>query len=709
MTDMKITSLAPIARWVSSVLLISLLLTVASAARAQAEGPAGDPPARVGRLADVQGSAWVFDAEAGEWQAAHRNRPLTTSDRIATDAAARAELSIGPSIVRLGSGSELEILQLDDAGVRLQLHSGSLALRLRSPEAARQFELVTGEGRLVPLRAGHYRVDHNDDVTTATVWEGSLHFEASDSALDVAAGQRVQFWRDGPTRYSTGAPVVDAFDEWARSLDAGEMRMVSTRYVSPEMTGYEDLDRYGNWDTSPDYGPVWIPTAVAADWAPYRFGHWVWVQPWGWSWVDDAPWGFAPFHYGRWVWLRSRWCWTPGHYVARPVYAPALVGWVGGPQVSLSLAIGSPPPPVGWFPLAPREVYVPAYRHSPRYVRNVNITQVTNITVIEQAERNPARQFANRGVGDAVTVVPADVFRQRRPVAPAILRGSDAQQVAQADVRRDAPVARPAPVARFVPGVTPVPSPPGRPADARRDQGDRFQRGQDAGTRREGMQPSPAAIQAPAPQAQPQARDQALREQQTRQQAQQEAQQQARDRQLREEQMRQRGQQQARDQQLREQQTRQQAQQEAQQQARDPQLREEQMRQRGQQQARDQQLRDQQTRQQAQQEAQQQTRDRQLRDEQSRQRVQQQARDQQLRDQQTQQQFREQQARESRDERARIAAPAPQPAPAAQPQPQSIPAEGRKQIPRTPDHREREAAPSPQSQQQGADQRQQRQ
>ena len=95
------------------------------------------------------------------------------------------------------------------------------------------------------------------------------------------------------------------------------------------MTGAEDLDRYGHWESHPEYGPIWTPPPWCPGWAPYRYGHWAWIGPWGWTWVDDAPWGFAPFHYGRWVMVGGRWCWAPGRYVARPVYAPALVAWIG--------------------------------------------------------------------------------------------------------------------------------------------------------------------------------------------------------------------------------------------------------------------------------------------------------------------------------------------------------------------------------------------
>jgi hypothetical protein len=464
-------------------LLLGLALLCAAAlapvARAQTAGVV-DPPARVGRLADLQGTVWFFDTQTGEWQTAARNRPVTTGDRLSTDNGARAEVRVGPNSLRLDGGSEIEVLQLDDQSMRVQLHSGSLALRLHAREAASGFEIDTAEGRLTPQRAGYYRVDRTDEVTAATVWDGAMHFEASDSALDIAPGQRVEFWRDGPTHYSTGEPARDAFSSWALARDRSDERSASTRYVSPEMTGWEDLDRYGRWETTPDYGPLWVPMAVEPDWAPYRYGQWAWVSPWGWTWVDNAPWGFAPFHYGRWVWFRSHWCWTPGAYAARPVYAPALVAWVGGPNVSVSISIGSrSAPPVGWFPLAPREVYVPGYRHSPTYIQNINITHVTNVTVINQAVQRPPTQYVNRQVFNAVTVVPADVLSQRKPVAPAVMRGNEVQQIVQAGVHHQPPVTPPAPAraVNFAPGATAVPPPPGgRAAEVRRVQEERRER-----------------------------------------------------------------------------------------------------------------------------------------------------------------------------------------------------------------------------------------
>jgi hypothetical protein len=189
--------------------------------------------------------------------------------------------------------------------------------------------------------------------------------------------------------------------------------------VSRDVIGYEDLDDDGDWISEPEYGYVWAPRHVHAGWAPYRDGRWAWVSPWGWTWVDNSRWGFAPFHYGRWAYIghRSRWCWVPGPRHVRPIYAPALVGWVGSPGGSVSVGIGTG---VGWFPLGPREVYVPGYWHSRRYIHNVNVTNtvIVNNVYINDAYRGRRDRldYRYRHHGNAVTVISRDSFADGRPI-----------------------------------------------------------------------------------------------------------------------------------------------------------------------------------------------------------------------------------------------------------------------------------------------------
>ena len=387
-----------------------------------------DPPGRAGRLAEVQGSVWLFHPEAGDWQAAQRNHPLTSGDRLSTDGDGRLELRVGSTALRLDRNTEIELLRLDDDQIEVYLHSGSLAARVRSNESARELVLSTDDGRFIPQRSGRYRLDRSADLSQLTVWSGQAVYEGPESALTVEAGQRADFWLDNSRRaqYSLGTPRSDNFAAWAVEMDRADGRGQASRFVSPEMTGAEDLDRYGRWEQDPEYGALWTPTQVPADWAPYAAGHWAWVAPWGWSWVDDAPWGFAPFHYGRWVYARERWCWAPGRLVARPVYAPALVGWVGGGGVSVGIGIGSGPS-VGWFPLAPREAWLPYHRVSPRYVRVVNGPHFRNGQDIDRLIQSPLPvlrgiEYRNRKFHHGTTAAPLSAFQQRpgryTPVAP---------------------------------------------------------------------------------------------------------------------------------------------------------------------------------------------------------------------------------------------------------------------------------------------------
>ncbi|HET9206754.1 MAG TPA: DUF6600 domain-containing protein [Burkholderiaceae bacterium] len=400
-----------------ATLLTATLLMVLALFSGGARAGDDDPPGRVGRVTESQGQAWVYDSDADEWIALQRNRPITSGSRIAVDGNARLELRVGSTTVRLAGASELEVRRLDDERIELFLLDGSAALRVRSQDVSREIEVSTPEGRFTPRRTGHYRIDHRDGSSVATAWNGELHFENDDSALDIGAGRSAEFWREAnSTRYTWSESQSDEFADWvARANREDDRTGAVTRYVSPEMTGYEDLDRNGQWESHPEYGPVWAPTTVVAGWAPYRYGHWTWISPWGWTWVDDAPWGFAPFHYGRWVVVGGRWCWAPGRYVARPVYAPALVAWIGNVHVSAGA------PVVGWVPLAPREPYYPHYARGGGYWKSVNSAHLhlfpsaTPRTIPTRAIR-----YANQGAPGGLSAVPSTALVSRRPIAPAV-------------------------------------------------------------------------------------------------------------------------------------------------------------------------------------------------------------------------------------------------------------------------------------------------
>jgi hypothetical protein len=400
----------------------------------------GDPPGRVARLSLADGKVSFQPSGETDWSEASVNRPVTTGDRLYTDQGARAELEIGPFAVRLAQGTDVTLANLNDQLVQLGVGQGTLRMTIYEMPANNSVEIDTPNGALLLQTTGSYRVDTAPDgnSTQVTVNAGSLQISAGDLSQTLQGGQAVELTGTGPVMASTlSLPPPDDFDKWCAERDRRIETSASVQTVGSAVPGGEDLDTSGQWTTEPDYGPVWVPASVPAGWVPYRNGYWAFIEPWGWSWVEAEPWGYAPFHYGRWVHLGAVWAWVPGPVVVAPVYAPALVAFVGGPGFGVSVQ--------AWFPLGPREPFLPWYHYGPSYIREVNVVSVTNITNIH---------YVNREV--ALTAVSGDVFRRGQlvtgglvPVAPEQL--AHAQVIPHPEVN---------PTSRAVFGARAVAAPP---------------------------------------------------------------------------------------------------------------------------------------------------------------------------------------------------------------------------------------------------------
>jgi hypothetical protein len=406
----------------------------------QAQGEDQDPPGRVARLNYSQGSVSFQPAGEGDWVTAVPNRPMVTGDNLWADENSRAEAHIGSTALRLGPKTGITFLNIDDRTAQIRLAQGSLIVRVRHVDDDDTYEVDTPNLSFALLQPGEYRIDVSEDgsQTVTTVWQGRGEVTGGGFSYIVVANQSATFTGSDHLDYDLGqVPRQDDFDQWAFDRDEREDHADSANYVSREMTGYEDLDDNGDWSYVAGYGECWHPRVVVAGWAPYRFGHWAWVGPWGWTWVGDEPWGFAPYHYGRWGFAGGGWFWVPGPVVVRPVWAPALVAFVGGGGgFRFSAGVG-----VGWFPLAPGEVFLPGYRVSRGYVNEVNVTnttvsvtRVTNVynTVIVNKTVNNVT-YVNQRVNNGVTVVSHDTFVNARPVGSNVMR-VDQRELAAAPV-----------------------------------------------------------------------------------------------------------------------------------------------------------------------------------------------------------------------------------------------------------------------------------
>ena len=402
------------AQGAAAVLLAAVLgLNGAAQSSADQDASEADPPGRVGRLSLLAGTATLTDMGSGQRQAATINWPITSEQNFTTDAGSRAEIRIGSLAVRVDADTDVDFVRIDDETIELVVQRGVVQLHPRNRDTLADIDLTTARERIVLDDVGRYRldVDRVAGVTSLTAATGYARILTGASAFTVAGGQRVDVSGEPIPRVQMVTARADAFDDWVAPLDRRDEALRSVRYVSPETTGVESLDDYGQWRTVADYGQIWFPASVQAGWVPYRFGRWAWVAPWGWTWVDEAPWGFAPFHYGRWALLNGRWGWVPGQYAARPMYAPCLVVWHGGAAGSTGV--------VGWSPLGPADIYVPAYRASPHYVQSVNFQNLRRSAGLASQATAPdaTPHYAYQHNAGAVTWVNRETVQQSRPVA----------------------------------------------------------------------------------------------------------------------------------------------------------------------------------------------------------------------------------------------------------------------------------------------------
>ncbi len=399
-----------------------------------------DPPDQAGRLSAVYGTVSIQPSGSDDWGQAGINLPLGPGDRIYTDQDGRAEIQVGQTFLRIGPNTDITLVNDDPSGIVFGLAQGSAHVRALGMWQGQNLDISTPNGDARLNMAGELRVDAlpGDGVTIFTsVSNGVVVTGAGGFWQQLGGWQSLELAGSNPVQPQWLQPAPpDDLDQWSQQRDRMFANAAAYSYVSPEMPGAADLDANGDWMPDSDYGPIWFPRAVPMGWAPYRYGHWINRDPWGWVWVEDEPWGYAPFHYGRWVSYRGRWGWVPGPREQRPIWSPALVVFAGGVNVG-GAGVSA------WFPLGPGEAYRPWYPCSPRYIDRVNITNIreSRVVHVQTTYVNIVRitnvTYVNRSI--AVSAMRPEDFAAGRPVR---------QAAVQVDVRqmdRVTVVDRPAP------------------------------------------------------------------------------------------------------------------------------------------------------------------------------------------------------------------------------------------------------------------------
>ena len=292
-------------------------------------------PIEIGRVTTVAGPV-QFQAAGADWSDALVNEPVTAGTGLRSMRDADAEMSLPGARIALAGASEVNILRLDRHAIQIAVTRGRIGVHL--DPTARTVEIDLPGGGVWLAEPGDYDIAAGDAQNPARI--------------AVFAGKALP--GGGLAGENLVAASDDTFSDWWRSQSA-DAENPGKRHLAPDMVGAAALDDGGRWATDATFGEVWYPDGVADDWAPYRDGVWRFLPASGWTWVDDAAWGFAPSHYGRWARIGGRWAWVPPPKDGKPDYSPAVVAFLGTAPIGLSCP-GNIGPAVAWFPLAPGEV-----------------------------------------------------------------------------------------------------------------------------------------------------------------------------------------------------------------------------------------------------------------------------------------------------------------------------------------------------------------
>jgi len=404
----------------------------------QEQGPA--PGAA--RISMTNGEVSILRGDSGEGVAAIVNAPVVRGDTVATSGRSRAEVQLDfANVMRMDQTASVKIADLTQKRIQLQVASGTVGYTISKGGEA-DVEIDTPNMAVHPLGEGVYRIQIDaDSQTELTVRRGRAEVSAPQGSMTVEKGQVIYVrGTDNPEYQLANAAPDDGWDKWNNERDRQIEKAQSWQYANRYYTGAQDLDQYGTWTETPDYGNVWTPN-VGADWEPYYEGNWTWEPYWGWTWVSYEPWGWAPYHYGRWCWLGGRWGWAPGigYWGPRPIWAPAYVSFLGfGAGLGIGFGFGS----IGWCPLGFFDRAIPWWGHHNGY-NAVNITSLTTINTFRRGiyPVGPSRYTSNLqaalnnpNIRRAITTMPADRFG--RGEVRGFGRGVDAATLRQGQMVR---------------------------------------------------------------------------------------------------------------------------------------------------------------------------------------------------------------------------------------------------------------------------------
>lgn len=344
-------------------LLLVIALFICSVSAQESDSFEEDSPentARVARISFIRGDVQIKRSGEQDWESATLNLPLVEGDEIATNNNARIEIQFdSQNFLRLAENSFLKITTLRDEGISVSLTEGVLSLRVfKFEKSSGFFEIDAPQTTISVQEAGLFRVDadSSNQIKVAVTENGQARVYSDSAGFTLRNGKGATIFlsndRLGEWETNNAFGNYDEWDTWVAERDAKISLMLNgSNFSDRDVFGAEELNDYGSWSDSDEYGKVWRPhnTSISSysNWSPYRYGNWRWVNPFGWTWVNDEPWGWATYHHGRWVNDNRGWFWTPYSY-----HRPKRNRW--RPAIVFVFNVGND---VCWYPLSHRDRY----------------------------------------------------------------------------------------------------------------------------------------------------------------------------------------------------------------------------------------------------------------------------------------------------------------------------------------------------------------
>jgi hypothetical protein len=307
--------------------------------------------AAVVRLSYVSGTVQILQNGAVQFPKAVRNMPLFSGYTLETEDDGEAEIEFADgSVARITPNSSLLLTHLEPEGssasTTFELTAGLGYFELNLGQG-QNFLCRVGPGKIQPVANTIFRATLDNQPEVA-VFAGSVHLDAGPDSNVIHQGETGHFGADMPAGNALAEAITpDSWDQWNADRDSAIAEQAQTQTAvrdesaAPQDPGWNDLDANGNWYPVADYGNVWVPNGVDADWDPFGYGYWGDYSGYGAVWVSGYPWGWLPYHCGAWNYFQFGWGWVPGGCGLG--WSPIVAVWNAPPRYRLP---PRPPHPV---------------------------------------------------------------------------------------------------------------------------------------------------------------------------------------------------------------------------------------------------------------------------------------------------------------------------------------------------------------------------